>query len=249
MTDRARTTRSRAELPRSGCPAERPGLTFPDAVAYPDSSEAVRELLHYAEQTGAILIPFGGGTSVVGHVTVLPSATPVVTVDLSRLSDLLSLDSTSHTAVFGAGITGAQLESRLRDHGFTLGHFPQSFEYSTLGGWIATRSRGQQAIHYGGIERLFAGASLETPAGPLNLPAHVASSAGLDLRELVLGSEGRLGIITSATVRISRYAGVRAVRRATSSPSTTRPWRRSGWWPRPGCRSPCCGCPIPPRPR
>ena len=179
-------------------------LTFPDAVAYPDSSEAVRELLHYAERTGASLIPFGGGTSVVGHVTVLPSATPVVTVDLSRLSDLLSLDSTSHTAVFGAGITGAQLESRLRDRGFTLGHFPQSFEYSTLGGWIATRSRGQQAIHYGGIERLFAGASLETPAGPLNLPAHVASSAGLDLRELVLGSEGRLGIITSATVRISR---------------------------------------------
>ena len=172
-------------------------------MAYPDSPDAVRELLHYAERTGASLIPFGGGTSVVGHVTVLPSATPVVTVDLSRLSDLRLLDSTSHTAVFGAGITGAQLESQLRDRGFTLGHFPQSFEYSTLGGWIATRSRGQQAIHYGGIERLFAGASLETPAGPLNLPAHVASSAGLDLRELVLGSEGRLGIITSATVRIS----------------------------------------------
>ncbi len=179
------------------------GLTFPDAVAHPDSPESVRELLHYAQQTGASLIPYGGGTSVVGHVTVLPSATPVVTVDLSRLCELLGLDSTSHTAVFEAGVTGAQLESRLRGQGFTLGHFPQSFEYSTLGGWIATRSRGQQAIHYGGIERLLAGASLETPAGRLDLPAHVASSAGLDLRELVLGSEGRFGIITSATIRIS----------------------------------------------
>lgn len=177
---------------------------FPDGVAYPADDAAVRDLLRYARQAGARVIPYGGGTSVVGHVNVLPDAAPVLTVDLARMSALQRLDEVSGLATFGTGIAGPDLEAQLRAHGFTLGHFPQSFEYSTLGGWIATRSSGQQSLHYGRIERLFAGGRLESPAGTLLLPPFPASAAGPDLRELVLGSEGRLGIITEATVRATR---------------------------------------------
>jgi alkyldihydroxyacetonephosphate synthase len=179
------------------------GLVFPDGVSFPRTGEEVRELLRYAGRTGARIIPYGGGTSVTGHVNVLTSSAPVLTVDMGRLNGLHHLDDRSNVAVFGPGASGARIEAGLRAHGYTLGHFPQSFEYSTLGGWIATRSKGQQSLYYGGIERLFAGGTVETPSGTLELPALVASSAGPDLREVVLGSEGRLGIITSATVRIS----------------------------------------------
>jgi alkyldihydroxyacetonephosphate synthase len=181
---------------------------FPDGVAHPASDADVRELIRYAQAARARLIPYGGGTSVVGHVNVgqsagLPASLPVLTVDLSRLNRLRRLDATSGLATFGAGVTGPDLEAQLRAAGCTLGHFPQSFEYSTLGGWIATRSSGQQSLGYGRIERLFAGGHVETPAGPLELPSFPASAAGPDLRELVLGSEGRLGIITEATVRVT----------------------------------------------
>jgi alkyldihydroxyacetonephosphate synthase len=100
-------------------------------------------------------------------------------------------------------VAGPDLEAQLRAHGLTLGHFPQSFEQSTLGGWVATRSSGQQSAHYGRIERLFAGGTVETLDGPLVLPTFPASAAGPDLREVVLGSEGRVGVITEATVRVS----------------------------------------------
>ncbi|HEY1087282.1 MAG TPA: FAD-binding oxidoreductase, partial [Archangium sp.] len=177
---------------------------FPDAIAYPESGEDVRALLDWSARTKTKLIPYGGGTSVAGHINPEPDRGPVVTVDLSRLSKLLKLDETSRLATFGAGVAGPDLEARLRAHGLTLGHFPQSFEQSTLGGWIATRSSGQQSAHYGRIERLFAGGKVETPRGPLELPVFPASAAGPDLREVVLGSEGRIGIITEATVRVSR---------------------------------------------
>jgi alkyldihydroxyacetonephosphate synthase len=179
------------------------GLTFPDGVAYPLSEAEVRELLRYAQEAGIHLIPYGGGTSVAGHINVRRDSPPTLTVDLSRFSRLRYLDPVSHLATFEAGISGANLEAQLRARGYTLGHFPQSFDYSTLGGWIATRSKGQQSLHYGGIERLFAGGQLETPLGQMDLPPLVASAAGPDLREIVLGSEGRLGIITTATIRIS----------------------------------------------
>jgi alkyldihydroxyacetonephosphate synthase len=176
---------------------------FPDGVAYPQSGEDVRSLLSYASQTGVHLIPYGGGTSVVGHINPLPAAAPVVTVDMSRMSQLRRFDQESLLATFAAGIRGPDLEAQLRARGCTLGHFPQSFELSTLGGWIATRSSGQQSLGYGRIERLFAGGTLESPAGSLQLPSFPASAAGPDLREVVLGSEGRLGILTEATVRVT----------------------------------------------
>ncbi|MFN7988737.1 MAG: FAD-binding oxidoreductase [Thermoanaerobaculia bacterium] len=175
----------------------------PDAVAFPESTDAVAALLAWAKESGARLIPYGGGTSVAGHVNPHASDSPVVTVDLSRLSRLLALDETSRLATFGAGVKGPDLEAALRAHGFTLGHFPQSFELSTLGGWVATRSSGQQSLGYGRIERLFAGGRVETPSGRLDLPSFPASAAGPDLRELVLGSEGRLGVLTEGTVRVS----------------------------------------------
>ncbi len=177
--------------------------TVPDGVASPSTREHVRELLRYAADSGARLIPYGGGTSVVGHVNPVGGDAPVLTVSLARMNGLLWFDETSHLAAFGAGAAGPDLEAQLRARGFTLGHFPQSFEYSTLGGWIATRSSGQQSLGYGRIERLFAGGVLEAPAGTLELPAFPASAAGPDLREVVLGAEGRLGILTEATVRIS----------------------------------------------
>ncbi len=180
---------------------------FPDGVAHPTSDADVRELIRYAQTAGARLIPYGGGTSVVGHVNPFVGrfgkSPYVLTVDLSRLNRLHRLDETSGLATFGAGVSGPDLEAQLRAAGFTLGHFPQSFEYSTLGGWIATRSSGQQSLGYGRIERLFAGGHVETPAGSLDLPSFPASAAGPDLRELILGSEGRLGIITEATVRVT----------------------------------------------
>lgn len=177
--------------------------TFPDGIAYPMAAEDVRALLRFACETGARVIPYGGGTSVVGHINPLPGDQPVLTIDMSRLNRLESLDETSCLASFGAGVTGPDLEAHLRARGYTLGHFPQSFEHSTLGGWVASRSSGQQSLHYGRIEDLFAGGTVETPQGSLILPPFPASAAGPDLRHLVLGSEGRMGIISSATVRIT----------------------------------------------
>jgi alkyldihydroxyacetonephosphate synthase len=174
---------------------------FPDGVAAPTSSGEVRELLRFAAGADATVIPYGGGTSVVGHVNA--GTTRTLTVDLSRLNRLLHFDGRGGLATFGAGVRGPDLEAELRARGFTLGHFPQSFEYSTLGGWVATRSSGQQSLGYGRIESLFAGGVLEAPTGTLALPPFPASAAGPDLRQLVLGSEGRLGILTEATVRIT----------------------------------------------
>ncbi len=177
--------------------------TFPDGVAFPHTEAEVLTLLQLARSHDLKLIPYGGGTSVVGHINPEPGDRPVLTVNLQRLSRLTGLDSTSQLATFGAGVAGPEMEAQLRAKGYTLGHYPQSFEYSTLGGWVATRSSGQQSRGYGRIEDLFAGGKLLAPAGDLILPPLPASAAGPDLRQLVLGSEGRLGIITEATVRIS----------------------------------------------
>ncbi|MDH7513669.1 MAG: FAD-binding oxidoreductase [Clostridiales bacterium] len=177
--------------------------SFPDGVARPASEEEVEKILGFAAATGTHLIPYGGGTSVVGHINPSRNGPPVLTVNLERMRRMPELDESSRLAAFEAGVSGPHLEAQLRARGFTLGHFPQSFEYSTLGGWIATRSSGQQSLYYGRIEDLFAGGRMIAPAGRLEMPPFPASAAGPDLREAVLGSEGRLGIITSAVVRVS----------------------------------------------
>lgn len=175
---------------------------FPDGVARPVDEAQVLSLLAYAAAVGAHVIPYGGGTSVVGHINPLPGDAPVLTINLRYLNRLKGLDTTSRLATFGGGVSGPELEAQLRAAGYTLGHFPQSFELSTLGGWVVTRSSGQQSLRYGRIEDLFAGGTVLSPGGTLWLPPFPASAAGPDLRQLVLGSEGRLGILTDATVRI-----------------------------------------------
>ncbi len=206
--------------------------SFPDGVAYPTSDDELHNLFAYAKAHHVRLIPYGGGTSVVGHINPPNAGAPTLTLDLSRMDRLLDLDEDSNLATFEAGVAGPALEAHLNPRGYTLGHFPQSWELSTLGGWIATRSSGQQSYYYGRIEPLFAGGHLETPRGPLDIPAFPASAAGQDLREIVLGSEGHLGVITRATVRIRHLpeldrfyaaffsdfeAGAAAVREATQA--------------------------------
>lgn len=179
-------------------------LLFPDGVAYPLNKNDVREILKYAKSINAIVIPYGGGTSVVGHLTVPESERPVISIDMSHMKKLISIDKNSCIAEFQTGINGQEIEACLRAEGFTVGHYPQSFELSSLGGWIATRSSGHFSMKYGRIEKIFAGGNVETPDASIELPPFPASAAGPDLRELILGSEGRYGIITDAKVRISR---------------------------------------------
>jgi alkyldihydroxyacetonephosphate synthase len=175
-----------------------------DGVALPGNHEEAAQALAEAQRLGAIVIPYGGGTSVVGHLQVPASERPVLNISLERINRLLDLDETSMLARFGAGTPGPQVEAQLARQGYVLGHFPQSYEYSTVGGWVAARSSGQQSLRYGRIEQLFAAGRLVTPRGELRVGGHPASSAGPDLRELVLGSEGRLGLLTEATVRVRR---------------------------------------------
>jgi len=179
---------------------------FPDGVAFPENRQDIQALLQWSQQENIELIPYGGGTSVAGHINPLKSSRLIITVDMSRLNQLLDLDDKSHIATFGAGTPGPMVEAQLRAKGYTLGHFPQSFELSTIGGWVASRSSGQQSLRYGRIEQLFAGGIMETFEGALELPSFPASSAGPDLKEIVLGSEGRFGIISEVKVRVSKVA-------------------------------------------
>jgi alkyldihydroxyacetonephosphate synthase len=179
-----------------------------DGVARPESSAEVRALLQWAATQDVVVIPCGGATSVAGHLQPPGDARACLILDLRRMNALLEFDAASQLARFQAGIVGPDIEAALRPHGCTLGHYPQSHEYASLGGWIATRSSGQQSLRYGRIEQLYAGGIVETPRGTLALPPFPASAAGPDLREQVLGSEGRLGVITEAIVRVTRLPEV-----------------------------------------
>jgi alkyldihydroxyacetonephosphate synthase len=175
---------------------------FPDGVALPTGPAEIQELLNYAFNNNIIVIPYGGGTSVVGHLEVPETPRPVLSLSLERFNRLLDLDSASRLATFEAGIRGPQLEQQLNARGFTLGHYPQSFDRSSLGGWVVTRSSGQQSKFYGRIEQLFAGGNVLTPRGPLSLQPFPASAAGPDLRQVLLGSEGRMGVLTQVVVNV-----------------------------------------------
>ncbi|HEY9856731.1 MAG TPA: FAD-binding oxidoreductase [Stenomitos sp.] len=189
-------------------------LRAPDAIVYPGSHEEVQAVLDCAREAGWRVIPFGGGTSVVGGVEVPPehAGEVFVTLDLARMDRVLSVDAVSGTARIQAGVFGPALEEQLGREGHTLGHFPQSFEFSTLGGWIATRSAGQQSTRYGKIEEMVVGLRMATPRGTFEVKPMPAQAAGPSLKELVVGSEGLLGVITEATVKIHRLPPVRDYR-------------------------------------
>lgn len=172
----------------------------PDGVAMPSGEADVEALYALARATGATLVPYGGGTGVVGGLGAPPDR-PALTVSLANLTGLRRLDERSGLATFGPGTLGPAVEAALQPSGRTLGHYPQSFEHSSVGGWIATRSSGQESLGFGRIEDLFAGGRLVAPAGTIDLAPYPATAAGPDLREVVLGSEGRLGIVTEAVLR------------------------------------------------
>ncbi|WP_201550408.1 FAD-binding oxidoreductase [Psychrobacter sp. DD43] len=175
---------------------------FPDGVAHPQSTADVETLLKLASEYDLIVIPFGGGTSVAGHINPQKGSRPVLTIAMSRMDQLIDLDIESQIATFGAGTQGPAVEAQLNAHGYRLGHYPQSWELSTLGGWIAARSSGQQSLGYGRIEQMFAGGTLVTPLGVLNIADIPASAAGPDLREMMMGTEGRAGIFTEVKMRV-----------------------------------------------
>jgi alkyldihydroxyacetonephosphate synthase len=175
---------------------------FPDGVAFPESTADVETLLMLASEHDLIVIPFGGGTSVVGHINPQKGSRPVLTIAMSKMDQLIDLDTESQIATFGAGTQGPAVEAQLDAQGYRLGHYPQSWELSTLGGWIAARSSGQQSLGYGRIEQMFAGGTLVTPQGVLNIADIPASSAGPDLREMMMGTEGRAGIFTEVKMRV-----------------------------------------------
>lgn len=179
----------------------------PEAVAMPVSHDDVTACVRAAREAGAVLVPYGGGTSVVGHLRAESGDDrPVWSLSLERLRDLMDIDEVAWTARIGAGAPGPHVEAELRQHGFVLGHYPQSFEYSTVGGWVVTRSSGQQSLRYGRIEQLFHGGRLATPLDEWRVGGVPASGAGVDARDLVLGSEGRLGVLTEVDVRIRPLA-------------------------------------------
>ena len=185
----------------------------PDAVLLPESHEQVEALVNLAHQHNFGLIPFGGGTNIVGGINPMPDdARPMLTLSLRNMNRLISLDRQSRTAVIQAGALGPQLEAELAQHGHSLGHFPDSFEYSTLGGWLATRSAGMQSDAYGKIEDMVVSIKMVTPSGTIVTKAVPASSVGPDLNRLMCGSEGILGVITEATMRVHRIPAVKDYR-------------------------------------
>ncbi len=204
----------------------------PDLVARPRDESEIETVLSWAEAEGAAVIPFGGGTSVVGGVEPRLGERPVVTLDLRRLDRVLEVDATSLAARIQAGATGPRLEEQLREHGLTLRHFPQSFEYSTLGGWVATRAGGHFATLETHIDDLVESVRALTPRGAWESRRLPGSGAGPSPDRLLLGSEGILGVVADAWVRVRPrpefkasvavgfedfYAAARAVREVAQS--------------------------------
>ena len=181
----------------------------PDAVVMPVDAAALRRLLDVCAAAGIAVVPFGGGTSVVGGVEPLRGAHPrLISLDLGALRGV-EVDRRSLTARLGAGLRGPEAEAALGREGLTLGHFPQSFEYATVGGFAATRSAGQASSGYGRFDALVSSIRLVAPVGAMETLETPHTAAGPSLRELIVGSEGVLGVIPDVTVRVRPAPAVR----------------------------------------
>jgi alkyldihydroxyacetonephosphate synthase len=214
---------------------------LPDLVVRPGAESHLEAILSAALEADAVVIPFGGGTNISGSLEAPAGETrPIVSVDLSRMDQVLGIDEASRLARVQPGVFGPHLEEQLNARGWTLGHFPDSFTHSTLGGWIATRSSGMQSDKYGDVADLTRAVRVVTPAGVLVTRPVPHTSTGPSVREMVLGSEGRLGIISEATVHVHRtperrvilgylfpswaeaLAAMRDIAESEASPSVTR---------------------------
>jgi alkyldihydroxyacetonephosphate synthase len=175
----------------------------PDAILLPGDEEEIAAVLRFCADHSIAVVPFGGGTSVVGGLDpIRGDFKAVVSLDLRRLDELHALDEISGEADLGAGLTGPEAERLLGERGFSLGHFPQSFQFATVGGFAATRSSGQDSAGYGRFNDMVRGLRTVTPAGVLDVGRAPESAAGPDLRQLMIGSEGVFGIITRVRVRV-----------------------------------------------
>lgn len=174
----------------------------PDLVVYPESERDVCLTLRAAAERDVTVIPFGGGSNISGCLERMDTRRPAVSLDMRRMRRVLDVDVHSCTAQIESGIFGPDLEQQLAAHGVTLGHFPDSFLHSTLGGWIATRSAGMQSDKYGKIEDMVIALRMATPEGVLATRPVPKASNGIDVNHLCIGSEGTLGVITEATMRV-----------------------------------------------
>ena len=214
---------------------------LPDVVVRPGDEDEVAAVMHAALEADAVLIPFGGGTNISGSLEAPEGEQrTVISIDMGLMDRVLDIDEESRLARVQAGVLGPRLEEQLNARGWTLGHFPDSFTHSTLGGWIATRSSGMQSDKYGDVADLTRAVRVVTPAGVLATRPVPHASTGPSVREMVLGSEGRLGIITEATVHVHRVperrtilgylfpswaeavAAMREIAASEASPSVTR---------------------------
>ena len=204
VDDRARLLRAGGKSTIDLLRRKDPGVQdAPDAVLLPADENEVAAILRLCGQRSIAVVPFGGGTSVVGGLDPLRGEfKAVISLDLRRLDELHSLDEVSGEAELGAGVTGPNAERLLGERGFSLGHFPQSFQFATIGGFAATRSSGQDSAGYGRFNDMVRGLRAVTPAGVLDLGRAPESAAGPDLRQLLIGSEGVFGIITRVRVRV-----------------------------------------------
>lgn len=182
----------------------------PDAVVRPSSYEEVAAILEVAVDHQLAVVPFGGGTSVTGGLVARREGFGgVLSLDLVRMKRLLAVDHVSMTATLEPGLRGPEAEALLAEEGLTLGHYPQSFEYASIGGFAATRSSGQSSAGFGRFDALVVGLTVATPKGRVDLGSAPANAAGPDLRQLFLGSEGAFGVITAVTVRVRKLPEVK----------------------------------------
>ncbi len=183
---------------------------MPDVVVFPGTDGEIQAVLHVAKEFGALVLPYGGGTSVTRALSCPSGDSPIISLDLGRMDQVRWIDPMSRTACIEAGAVGRLIEECLQRYGFTLGHEPDSVEFSTLGGWIATNASGMKKNRYGNIESIVLDVTVVSSSGVVEHPVRVPrASHGLDVRRLVLGSEGLLGIITRAVVKIHRMPEVK----------------------------------------
>jgi alkyldihydroxyacetonephosphate synthase len=184
----------------------------PDVVVYPGSEAEVQLVVDRSVAADAVIIPYGGGSNISGSLHAREDETrPVISVDLGRLNQVIDVDEESGLARIQAGALGPDLEEQLGARGWVLGHYPDSFTHSTLGGWVATRSSGMQSDKYGDISNIARGMRVVMPGKVLEVRPLPHTSTGPSVREMVLGSEGRLGVITEVTVQVHRIPEVRVI--------------------------------------